>query len=700
MARVKMFGRFSILALDREVSLPTAKVRLLAAYLFWQQGRWVRRELLRGMLWGEMDEERAAGSLRTALHSLRRALESGGAPRDLLEIRRDTVRVTDAKECLVDARVFEEKAWSGLQKNPAEVEPLLAAASLYRGDFLEDLDADWCLSERRRLADLYIAVLRALVDRLASLGLQEAAVSYASRWLSIDPLDEAAHQALMRLYCAMGQPARVVEQYEQCRQALKVELGISPGESTVRLFRELGPAGPEEAGRRPDKNLRSGREWNDGKPGPPERLSEDPLRNARLLLVYGEDKALQGDLAEAMAALEKAVRLYEQFGDEADQAKARLILGKTLLALPPKPQGEKALAYIEPALAYYRTNGPPAVLCQALLLAANARWVCLQNKGAAALAQEGLAVACALNDKEAEARLALFLGLALRDGFRLGEARAAFERAVQAVPSLTDPCEMLWLVLQRGILAALTGELPAAESFLREALSLGRVIHSPSPRIKQGEFMARSLLMVVLHYRDKRREMEALLPPPGAEKYNPEPLTYLNSLYLPNKNPQDILMGLEGWLRARISDLNPPMVACTIRAVVEGMLAAGLTREAARWAAVGVRFTRFRGWPGGAALFYCHRAVALARLGHTGAAAVCRRRAAEAADQGDQWTPAWLARVDGLIAREQGDAAAAERHLAKSRRLFQRIGDRYDARQVEAEMKGQKNPRHPPHVLK
>lgn len=76
-----------------------------------------------------------------------------------------------------------------------------------------------------------------------------------------------------------------------------------------------------------------------------------------------------------------------------------------------------------------------------------------------------------------------------------------------------------------------------------------------------GEFMARSLLMWVLYYRDNRREMEALLPPPGAEKYNPEPLTYLNSLYFPSNDPKDVLIGLEGWLRARMNNLNPPMIA-------------------------------------------------------------------------------------------------------------------------------------------
>ena len=113
MIRVHLLGRFTIFTPAGEVVLPTAKkVRLLAAYLFWQQGRWVRRQLLREMLWGETDEARAAGNLRTALYLLRRAFGAGGVPEGLLQIRRDAVRAPVRPGCLVDARLFEEKASS------------------------------------------------------------------------------------------------------------------------------------------------------------------------------------------------------------------------------------------------------------------------------------------------------------------------------------------------------------------------------------------------------------------------------------------------------------------------------------------------------------------------------------------------------------------------------------------------------------
>ena len=701
MIRVHLLGSFSIFTPSGEIVLPTAKVRLLAAYLFWQQGHWVRRDLLRGLLWGDLDEERAAANLRTALYLLRRALAAGGVPDDLLKIRRDAVRAPAGPDCSVDARLFEEKAWAGLQKQAKEVELLMGAASLYRGDFAEDLDADWCLSERRRLADLHIAVLRTLVARLAALGLYEAAVSYASRWLSIDPLDEAAHQALMRLYAALGQPSRVVEQYEQCRQMLEKELGIPPDEPTRRLLQELAPAVNKGAAAFLRKNVSGCRRRGSRSPAAGqapdyfsggERFSADPLRNARLLLVSGEALALLGETGEGIKSMEKALTLYDRFGSMA--ARARLMLGEALiwLSIPLTPKmdsslRDKGLRYIEQALEYYRANGPPADLGRALQLGAQACWVVGLNSRAVALAREGLSLVSALNDREAETRLAALLAMSLREGYRLAEALEIFGRAVEYVPYLTTPWEMLWIIFQRGILSYIIGDLAEAERFLREALALCRATAFPSLMVRVGECMTRSMMLLVLHYQDRHREMGEFLISPEISRYNPEPFIYLNPLFTAFQDRRMLLPGIEGWLRARLSRLPGPMIACTIRTVVEEMLAAGLFREAARWAGVGIRLARARQWGAFEAFFYCHRATALLKLGKSGAAAACRRRARQLADPVDRWTPAWLARINGLLVLSRGNAAAARQHLEESRRLFLQIGSRYNARQVEDEMK-------------
>ena len=545
MLRVYLLGRLTLLAPEGEVILPTAKTRLLAAYLFWQQGRWVRREALRGMLWEEADEERAAANLRQALHSLRQALKIAGLPDGLLEVRRDAVRVPTEAECWVDGRAFEEKARTGLQPGETATEPLMTAASLYRGDFLEEMDADWCLAERRRLADTYLGVLRALVERLAAARLHQAALSYAHRWLAADPLDEAAHRALMRLYAAMGQPAQVVEQFAQCRRVLETELGVAPGDETVRLYREISLAGDERT---------AGRKRRVKRPRPVEQLSEDPLRNARMLLAYGEAMVLQGESGEGIAALEKALKVYERFGSTA--VKARLVLGEALLwlSIPLTPRVDQALRlralhYIEQALERYPVNGPPADFVRALQLGSQINWLVGRNNRAVELAEEGMAIAHALGDREAETRLAVLLAMALRESYRLREADAAFERAVRGVPCLTNLWEVLWLVMQRGILAYIVGDLAEAESFLREALSLGRMAPFPSLMLKVGDTMTRSMLIVILHYRDKRAEMKELLPPPEAEKFNPEPYTYLKPA-LHGRGPSSHVAG-PGRLAAR-----------------------------------------------------------------------------------------------------------------------------------------------------
>ncbi|MCL6615173.1 MAG: bacterial transcriptional activator domain-containing protein, partial [Firmicutes bacterium] len=486
---------------------------------------------------------------------------------------------------------------------------------------------------------------------------------------------------LMRLYAAMGRPTLAAEQFENCMDLLQTELGIGPDESTISLYHQLGLESygkghgePEEAGRK--------------KPGhragkiPVEPLSADPLREARLLLAKGESMALEGESAEGLALLEKALKIYERFGGVA--AKARLILGEAMLwlSVPLRPVmgqtlRQKAIGHLKGAAEYYRQNGLSFELARTLLLLAAACWNEGNNGEAAAVAREGLELARRLGDQETEGVLATLLGMALRELFRLAEARAAFARAVEAMPGLTNAWYIQWLLFQRGILSYITGDLAEAEGFLREAMALNKSIAFPGLQAKIGECMIRNMFLVVFHHQDRRAEMAEYVIPPNMEKYNPESFVYLDPLFYRAKDPAAILPDLAEWLRVRFYRLSQPMLACTIRVVVEEMLAAGMTEEAARWAAVGIRQARVRGWQAIQALFYAHRAVALARLGRLGEAERCRWRAEEYVEEIDRWAPAWLARADGAIARARGDRAEAARCFAQSIRLFKQMGAIY-----------------------
>ena len=80
------------------------------------------------------------------------------------------------------------------------------------------------------------SVLERLVRVHDSSGHYAGALKYARRWLSQDPLEEAAQRALIRLYALNGQQASAIRQYRECLRILKNELNVEPEEETTVLY--------------------------------------------------------------------------------------------------------------------------------------------------------------------------------------------------------------------------------------------------------------------------------------------------------------------------------------------------------------------------------------------------------------------------------------------------------------------------------
>ncbi len=123
---------------------------------------------------------------------------------------------------------------------------LAGPAALYEDEFFagfsladgEPFD-DWQRLEPRRWRAKLAGVLERLVHGYAAQGKHEEALRYAQRWLSLDPLDEAAHRALMELYAQAGQRAAALRQYRQCVRTLERELGIEPSPETTAAYQQI-----------------------------------------------------------------------------------------------------------------------------------------------------------------------------------------------------------------------------------------------------------------------------------------------------------------------------------------------------------------------------------------------------------------------------------------------------------------------------
>src|SRR5262250_2764914 len=245
--QLRLLGGFDLQAgPGQAVPIRLKKAQALLAYLACHPGRSHRREKLATLLWPEMDDWQARANLRKVLFVLRPRL-SVVSPS--LRLDEDTVTL-DTAALDVDVLAFQRLA------RRADPEALQQAVDLYRGDLLEGLGVteapfeEWLAAERERLREF---ALEALAKVLAHQTKSEAsdAVATALRLLALDPLQEAVHRALMRLYVRDGRRDAALRQYQSCVDTLRRELSVEPEAETRQLYQEVlrSRATPSKAAR-------------------------------------------------------------------------------------------------------------------------------------------------------------------------------------------------------------------------------------------------------------------------------------------------------------------------------------------------------------------------------------------------------------------------------------------------------------------
>jgi DNA-binding SARP family transcriptional activator len=271
--KVTLLGSFEArLGSGASLHLPSKKAQALLAYLAVRPGEQHSRDKLAALLWGEQRDEHARGRLRHVLVDLRQAL----AQAHPLPLRvHGQMLSLDPEGADVDVVAFERSVAEG---TPAALEN---AAGLYRGDLLLGLDVseplfdEWLVAERERLRELAIEALARLLAHQSNAPSAERAIQTAIRLLALDPLQEAVHRTLMRLYTRQGRRGAALKQYQVCVGVLRRELGTEPEAETRRLYQELLRRSTEAAGApepRAESPARAGRTV---RPAPPDLPSSD-----------------------------------------------------------------------------------------------------------------------------------------------------------------------------------------------------------------------------------------------------------------------------------------------------------------------------------------------------------------------------------------------------------------------------------------
>lgn len=246
---IRLFGPFEV-ELDGQpvTGFISDKARALLAYLAVEADRPHRRETLAGLLWPEVAERSARGSLSTALGNLRHIIADRQASPAYLHVSRQAIQFNRDSNAQVDVNSFTEL----LQAAPSEpTGPLTSqdvedAVDLYRGSFLEGFSLpdsapfeEWALLKREQLQRQVLSALHQLVSHYQRDGEVARALPFAWQAADLDPWRGDAQHQLMHLLALDGQREAALAQYETHRQLLADELGVEPSEAVRELYEAL-----------------------------------------------------------------------------------------------------------------------------------------------------------------------------------------------------------------------------------------------------------------------------------------------------------------------------------------------------------------------------------------------------------------------------------------------------------------------------
>jgi DNA-binding SARP family transcriptional activator/TolB-like protein len=284
--------------------------------------RGVSRDRLAGMLWGDVEEERARRSLNQALYALRQELGSEDAILGTRDLRLNPELVE------VDLAAFENARGSGAFEE---------AARLYAGPFLGDFNlpgvpafARWADEERAGIAADHRALLEAAAAAATARDDRGGAVLWWRRLAALDPADTRAAQGLMRALAAAGDAPGALRHADIVHQIRQQELELPPDPDVAALAERirrgegvLPPATPPAGRSQPERGEEA------EPPRSPPRNEEPPPRRRPLparaavvgvLLLLAAVLVWSGlrRTAEAAGPRRLAVLPFENLGDSAD----------------------------------------------------------------------------------------------------------------------------------------------------------------------------------------------------------------------------------------------------------------------------------------------------------------------------------------------------------------------------------------------
>lgn len=199
------------------------------------------RETLANLFWEERTTRQSLANLRTVLARLRSLVG------DVLVVTSKTLAYEPAARHFVDSVRLNERlvALKGFGSG-VDAATLDDALRLYKGDFLPGFFLptsqrfnDWVSVVHERLRQQVLAGYEQLFAAFLLLPVDKGDLALArdaaQRWVGLDPLNEIAHEQLLRVLVISGHSAAALAHFDRLVALLAAEMGVEPGPALLRL---------------------------------------------------------------------------------------------------------------------------------------------------------------------------------------------------------------------------------------------------------------------------------------------------------------------------------------------------------------------------------------------------------------------------------------------------------------------------------
>lgn len=223
---------------DTEIPIASKSLALLV-YITFEPGTHSREKLC-GLLWGEVSDEKAHGSLRQALRQLRAAVGN------ILGISRTSVELaapleTDVSEFLNLASADPDRAVE------VEIPRVFESLQIPNAPVFEE----WIEHTRQKLLRQFRLTLSVAVNSAHARHDWKRALELATRWQSLDPFSDEAEHALIEILFIMGARDAALASYRRYRDERERVTRHPPGlalrELAERIEHTLPHAAPSRA---------------------------------------------------------------------------------------------------------------------------------------------------------------------------------------------------------------------------------------------------------------------------------------------------------------------------------------------------------------------------------------------------------------------------------------------------------------------